>query len=40
LVVLGEKEVYEPLSRAAFFKARTQETRLKKEPNSKTKKDS
>ena len=40
LVVLGEKEVYEPLSRAAFFKARTQETRLKKELNSKTKKDS
>jgi thymidine kinase len=40
LVVLGEKEVYEPLSRAAFFKARTQETRLKKEPNSKKKKDS
>ena len=40
LVVLGEKEVYEPLSRSAFFKARTQETRLKKEPNSKTKKDS
>ena len=40
LVVLGEKEVYEPLSRAAFFKARTQETRVKKEPNSKTKKDS
>jgi thymidine kinase len=25
LVVLGEKEVYEPLSRAAFFKARTKE---------------
>ncbi len=40
LVVLGEKEVYEPLSRAAFFKERTQESRLKKESNSKTNKNS
>ena len=40
LVVLGEKEVYEPLSRAAFFKARTEEAIQAKERNLKTKKNS
>lgn len=40
LVVLGEKEVYEPLSRAAFFKARTEEALQAKERNLKTKKNS
>ena len=40
LVVLGEKEVYEPLSRAAFFKARTEEAIQAKESNLKTKKNS
>ena len=40
LVVLGEKEVYEPLSRAAFFKARTEEALQAKERNLKTKRNS
>ena len=40
LVVLGEKEVYEPLSRAAFFKARTEEAIQAKERNLKTKRNS
>lgn len=40
LVVLGEKEVYEPLSRAAFFKACNQEAQLAKEHIAKTKKNS
>jgi len=40
LVVLGEKEVYEPLSRAAFFKARNQEAQQAKERIAKTKKNS
>ncbi|MDB9836370.1 thymidine kinase [Flavobacteriaceae bacterium] len=40
LVVLGEKEVYEPLSRAAFFKARTEEALQAKEHIAKTKKNS
>ena len=40
LVILGEKEVYEPLSRAAFFKARTEEAIQAKERNLKTKKNS
>ena len=40
LVVLGEKEVYEPLSRAAFFKARTEEALQAKERNPKTKRNS
>jgi thymidine kinase len=40
LVVLGEKEVYEPLSRAAFFKARTEEALQEKERIDKTKKNS
>ena len=40
LVVLGEKEVYEPLSRAAFFKARTEEALQAKERIAKTKKNS
>jgi len=40
LVVLGEKEVYEPLSRAAFLKARTEEAIQAKERNLKTKKNS
>lgn len=40
LVVLGEKEVYEPLSRAAFFEACNQEAQLAKEHIAKTKKNS
>ena len=40
LVVLGEKEVYEPLSRAAFFKALTEEALQAKERNLKTKRNS
>ena len=40
LVILCEKEVYEPLSRAAFFKARTEEAIQAKERNLKTKKNS
>ena len=40
LVVLGEKEVYEPLSRAAFFKARTEEALQAKERDLKTKRNS
>jgi|TARA_B110000495_G_C22933314_1_gene545698 thymidine kinase len=40
LVVLGEKEVYEPLSRASFFKARTEEALQAKERIAKTKKNS
>ena len=40
LVVLGEKEVYEPLSRAAFFKSRTEEALQAKEHIAKTKKNS
>ena len=40
LVVLGEKEVYEPLSRASFFQARTEEALQAKERNLKTKRNS
>ncbi|PTM02569.1 MAG: thymidine kinase [Candidatus Arcticimaribacter sp.] len=40
LVVLGEKEVYEPLSRAAFFRSRTEEALQAKEHIAKTKKNS
>ena len=40
LVVLGEKEVYEPLSRASFFQARTEEALQAKERIAKTKKNS
>ena len=37
LVVLGEKEVYEPLSRAAFYKSLNEEALQAKERNPKTK---
>jgi thymidine kinase len=39
LVVLGEREVYEPLSRAAFYKARMEES-LQKNRKGKSKKNS
>jgi len=37
LIVLGEKEVYEPLSRAAFYKSLNEEALQAKERNPKTK---
>ena len=38
IVLLGEKEVYEPLSRAAFFKVRSEEsTQIKEDENTKKK---
>ena len=40
IVLLGEKEVYEPLSRAAFFKVRSEESTQTKEEENIKKKDS
>ena len=40
IVLLGEKEVYEPLSRAAFFKVRSEESTQTKEDENNKKKDS
>jgi thymidine kinase len=40
IVLLGEKEVYEPLSRAAFFKVRSEESTQTKEDENTKKKDS